>query len=361
LLELKKISLLQFKNYKQASFEFQSKIIGICGKNGLGKTNLLDGIYYLCFTKSYFSKSDQQHVHNGSAGFRIEADFQLNETRQELVCILRETGKKEFSVNGELYEKFSAHIGKFPCVMIAPDDVQIITDGSEERRRFLDALLCQLDQRYLQSLLEYNKVLLQRNSLLRSWADKRMQDKGLLDVYDEQLAKPAGYVFEQRQAFLQKMLPLVVEYYGNIAGKPEPIGLAYQSQLLQMGFKQLLRQYRDKDLFLQRSNAGIHKDDIEILLGAQSFKSLASQGQRKSLLFALKLAEYELLKNAKGFAPLLLLDDVFEKLDAERMYNLLQRVCLKNEGQIIITDTHPERIRQQLKEIAASCQLIELG
>ena len=360
MLILKKISLVQFKNYQQASFDFDARIIAICGNNGIGKTNLLDAIYYLCFTKSYFSKSDQQHVLTGSSGFRIEGSFIVDGRDLDLLCILRETGKKEFFVNGEPYDKFSRHIGRFPCVMIAPDDIRIITGGSEERRRFLDALLCQLDARYLQSLLDYNKILSLRNGFLRSLAEKRIRDSNLLDVYDEQLLQPGTYVFQQRFDFLQEMVPLVKEFYTDIAGKAEPLELVYNSQLLQSGLAELLLQNRDRDLFLQRTSAGIHKDDLDILLGDQPFRAQASQGQRKSLLFALKWAEYTLLKKAKGFAPLLLLDDVFEKLDATRMYNLLRRVSAGNDGQIFITDTHPERIRQELKEIPASYQLITL-
>lgn len=360
LFQLKKISLVQFKNYKQEAFSFGERIIGICGSNGIGKTNLLDAIYYLCFTKSYFSKSDQQNVHQGSAGFRVEGHFELNGQDQEVVCILRETGKKECLLNDEAYEKFSAHIGKFPCVIIAPDDVQIITGGSEERRRFLDALLCQLDARYLQSLIEYNKILQQRNSLLKSLAENRTGDKSLLDIYDEQLIKPGTIIFEQRASFLKDLLPLVKRYYHEIAGTAEPVELHYDSHLLHTSFKKLLQQFRDKDLLLQRTGAGIHKDDIELKLNGQPFKSLASQGQRKSLLFSLKLAEYETLNEAKGFPPLLLLDDVFEKLDAGRMHNLLNKVCVQHEGQVFITDTHGERIRQHLDELSVSYQLIEL-
>lgn len=335
--------------------------MGICGNNGVGKTNLLDAIYYLCFTKSYFTRSDQQNICKGSTGFRIEGLFHKDETGPlKAVCILRETGKKEFSLNDELYEKFSHHIGKFPCVIIAPDDVQIITGGSEERRRFLDALLSQLDPGYLQNLIEYNKILQQRNSFLKSLTDNRIQDKSLLDIYNGQLIRPGTYVFEQRKSFLTHLLPLVKEFYSQIAGITEPVELTFESRLLHSSLGDLLQQYRDKDLFLQRTNAGIHKDDIDISFSGQPFKAIASQGQRKSLLFALKLAEYELLKQAKGFPPILLLDDVFEKLDENRMHNLLDKVCLQNSGQIFITDTHPQRIHAQLNKLSVSCQIIML-
>ncbi len=360
MLQLKNISLYQFKTYLQSSFSFYERIIGICGNNGIGKTNLLDAIYYLCFTKSYFTKSDAQNVHHGAQGFRIEGNFEVNKKQEKAVCILRENGKKEFFWDNSQYEKFSAHIGKLPCVIIAPDDVQIITDGSEERRRFIDALLCQLDAKYLQYLMDYNKTLQQRNSLLKAFAERKPHDYQLLDVYDDQLVKNGIYVFEERKKFSENLLPLVQKFYLQIAGADEMVGIKYESQLFNADFENLLKQFREKDLMLQRSTVGIHKDDIEISMNGQPFKTLASQGQRKSLLFALKLAEFEILKNEKGFAPLLLLDDVFEKLDETRMQNLLDWACIQNSGQIFITDTHSERIKSHLKELSIKYQLINL-
>lgn len=358
---LKEISLVQFKNYTQSSFRFGKRIVGICGNNGVGKTNLLDAIYYLCFTKSYFSRSDQNAVLRGATGFRIEGRFDADGLETTVVCIVRPTGKKEFLADGIPYEKFSRHIGRFPCVIIAPDDIQIVTGGSEERRRFLDALLSQVDPVYLQDLIEYNKVLQQRNAFLKSQADKRLTDKGLLDVYDEQLAHRGNRLFDRRVVFLKELLPLAGTFYTRIAGAGEPLTLAYDSQLLHHSFRELLRQGLEKDLYLQRTGSGIHRDDIDIGFAGVPFKTMASQGQRKSLLFALRLAEYEILKREKGFPPMLLLDDVFEKLDEQRMHNLLDRVCLQDEGQIFITDTHPERINREMERIGAEWQLITLG
>ncbi|MBS1934954.1 MAG: DNA replication and repair protein RecF [Bacteroidetes bacterium] len=357
---LNNISLYQFKTYKQAAFTFTERIVSICGSNGVGKTNLLDAIYYLCFTKSYFTKSDQLNVHNGTNGFRLEGNFELNNEPQHVVCILRETGKKEFSVNEELYEKFSTHIGKFPCVIIAPDDVQIITGGSEERRRFTDTLLCQLDEQYLLNLISYNKILQQRNSFLKSLAENKKVNKNLLDVYDEQLIRHGNYVFEKRKTFLHDVLPLIKKLYNAIAGNEEMIDLVYDSHLLNSSFENLIRQSREKDILTQRTNSGIHRDDIDILINKQPFKNSASQGQRKSLLFAMKLAEFDMLKKEKGFPPILLLDDVFEKLDEQRMYNLLQWVCLQNDAQVFITDTHRERIVEHFGKMNLQYQSINL-
>jgi len=363
LLQLKAISLLHFKNYPQASFSFTERIVGICGRNGMGKTNLLDAVYYLCFTKSYFGKTDAQHVLSGAQGFRIAGKLHTAEAdadETEVICILRETGKKEFMLNGEAYEKFAQHIGKLPCVFIEPDDVQIITGASEERRRFADALLCQMDAQYLQHLMQYNKLLLQRNSYLKSIAGARPADLSLLDVYDAQLVTPGNYIFEQRRVFLRKLVPLVQSFYRQIAGADEAVSIEYESPLLQSSFKNLLQQYREKDLQLQRTSQGIHRDDLGLSLKDQPFKSIASQGQRKSLLFALKLAEFEILKENKGFPPFLLLDDVFEKLDAQRMHNLLTWVCVENTGQVFITDTHKERLEAALTALQQPFQIIEL-
>ncbi|MBC8033887.1 MAG: DNA replication and repair protein RecF [Chitinophagaceae bacterium] len=348
MLHLNSISLLQFKNYLQSDFQFRQRIVGISGKNGIGKTNLLDAIYYCCFTKSYFTKSDAQNVSDGKQGFRLEGNFHLNNTPQAVTCVLRETGKKELALNQELYVKFSDHIGKFPCIMIAPDDVQIITGGSEERRQFLDTLLSQIDHDYLLQLIHYNKVLLQRNALLKSFAESRRVDENLLQVLNEQLARPGAVLFEKRRVFLQEFIVLVRKFYQQISGENYPVHLEYISQLHSSSFKELFDSFHEKDLALQRTGGGVHRDDIAISLGNASFKAIASQGQRKSMLFALKLSAFEVLKNRNGFSPILLLDDIFEKLDETRMDNLLNWVCRENNGQIFITDTHPERIHQHL-------------
>ena len=360
MLQLNNISLTQFKNYQLQQYPFTERIVGICGSNGVGKTNLLDAIYYCCFTKSYFTRSDSQNILHGSAGFRIEGHFSLQDEPLKVVCVLRETGRKEFSVNDEPYEKLATHIGKLPCVIIAPDDVQIITGASEERRRLLDALLCQLDATYLQQLMDYNKVLQQRNGFLKSMGEKKITDYKLLDVYDEQLAHYGAYVYQRRNDFLLDFLPMVTKFYTQIAGQTEPVTLTYESQLHNTPFPQLLHRCRHKDVAVQRTTGGIHRDDINTQLNEQPFKALASQGQRKSLLFAMKLSEFETLKKNKQFPPLLLLDDVFEKLDADRMHNLLDYVCVQNAGQVFITDTHPERIKLHFDNLGIPFQLISL-
>jgi DNA replication and repair protein RecF len=289
---------------------------------------------------------------------------------EKAICILRETGKKEFSVNDDPYERFSQHIGRYPCVVIAPDDARLITDGSEERRKFMDALLSQLDSGYLQQLITYNKVLQQRNSLLRSFAETGQKDFTLLDTLDEQLVKPGEIIFEKRKTFLVSFLPLAKHLYHDIAHPsgdadmvttaPEDITLIYESELHECPFAELLKATRTRDMYVQRTTSGIHRDELEMLLSGQAFRNIASQGQRKSLLFALKLAEMDILQKEKGFAPLLLLDDVFEKLDEGRISNLLKKVCSENEGQVFITDTNQERLTQHLDALRVMYQLLVL-
>jgi len=359
-INLHSISLIQFKNYLNRSFDFTERIVAIYGKNGVGKTNLLDAIHYLCFTKSYFTRTDAVNVKQGNAGFRIEGNFTHVGESESAACIFRETGKKEFSVNGTAYEKFSRHIGRYPCVVVAPDDIQIITGPAEERRRFLDALLSQINPAYLQHLINYNKILQQRNSCLRSFAEQAKKDMSLLDVLDEQLAEPADQLFRIRKEFLVSFLPAVKQLYNTIARQYEDLSLFYDSEMLSASAAELLKANRQKDLLAERTTSGTHRDDLDIKMGSQPFKSIASQGQRKSLLFALKVAEMDILEESKGFPPLLLLDDIFEKLDEERIAGLLQRVCVENKGQVFITDTNESRLVAHLDAVSLPFQLIGL-
>jgi len=361
MLRLQSISLVQYRNYVQQNFSFTERIVGICGINGTGKTNLLDAVYYLSFSRSYFSRPDSQNVHHGLAGMRLEGNYQLNDQPQQLTCILRENNRKELVLNDDEYKKFSDHIGKLPCVMIAPDDIVLITGGSEERRKFIDTLLSQINKAYLQQLIRYTKILQQRNSLLKQSAESGKTDEALLQVLNEQLSQSGNAIFNERKEFLVDFLILTWSIYKRIAGKDDGLILQYESQLLHDNFDQLLQATRQKDALLQRTTAGIHKDDLLFFMETAAFKTEASQGQRKSLLFALKLAEWQVLKDKKGFTPILLLDDVFEKLDEQRMFQLLNWVCTESDGQVFITDTHADRLRLQLGEIDVTYQLIELS
>ena len=253
MLFLSKISLTQFKNYPLSSFDFTERIIGICGLNGKGKTNLLDAAYYCCFTKSYFSKNDALNIQFNNDGFRLEAYFKKQHEDQKLICINRAAGKKEFFLNDVAYEKFSHHIGKFPAVMIAPDDIELISGGSEERRRFIDTVLSQMDAEYLQQLMQYNKVLLQRNSLLKRFAEQGKTDWPLLEVLDEQLIIPGNFIYGKRKIFAAELIPLVQKFYEQIADNGEVISLQYDSRLNESPFHDLLNNCRQKDFMLQPS------------------------------------------------------------------------------------------------------------
>ena len=357
---LREISLVQFRNYHLQSFPFSERIIGICGLNGTGKTNLLDAIYYLSFSRSYHNRSDAQNVEHGEQGFRLEGSFQIREAEYRVICIVRETLKKERILNGEPCKKLSDQVGKFPVVMIAPDDIALITGGGEERRKWLDTLLSQLDAAYLQSLISYQRILSQRNSLLKQLQENLSTDTTLLEVLDNQLCKHGNAIFTTRKYFLDDFIPRIQRIYQQIANGEDGLTIRYDSHLLLTPFNQLLNETQNRDKLLMRTTRGPHRDDLILLKGNEPFKQEGSQGQKKSLLFALKLAEWEVLEQHKGFPPILLLDDIFEKLDGNRMNQLLHRVCKSEGGQVFITDTHRERLESELLQTGIPFQLLDL-
>ena len=360
MVQLTQLSLVQFRNYVSQEFHFTDRIVGIVGANGKGKTNVLDAIYYLSFTKSYFNRPDAQNVHHGYQGLRIEGLYKIQNEQAPITCIVRENLKKEFYYDQEPYSKLSQHIGRIPCVMIAPDDVGIITGLSEERRKLMDSLLSQMYPAYLNHLIQYNKILAQRNTLLKQAADNGFLDELLLETLNEQLVEKGLQVFNYRTELIIQYLPKIQTLYNNIAGQDDQININYLSPLQSGDFKTLLAQSFTKDKIVQRTSVGIHRDDLIITIQGQSFKQEASQGQRKSLLFAIRLAEWELIKEHKRFSPILLLDDIFEKLDAQRMIHLLDWVSHHTDGQVFITDTHKERVADLLGTHLKSYQLIEL-
>lgn len=361
MLQLQNITITHFKNYAVSKFEFHKKIVAISGLNGTGKTNLLDAVYYTCFTKSYFTSQDNANASFGQEGFRLEANFENHGERQKVICVNKTNAKKELSLNDVSYDRLAEHIGAFPAVMIAPDDINIITGSSEGRRKFIDTLLCQTDKIYLKQLMIYNKLLLQRNSLLKSFAETGKTDQSLLDIIDFQLQEPALTVFTKRKTLMEQMLPLVQKIYHDLASNSEEIDMLYESSLINTTFPDILRTNQLKDKMAQRTTDGIHRDDISFTLNKQIFKNIASQGQRKSLLFALKLASFQILKQIKFFSPILLLDDVFEKLDENRITELLTKVCVQNNGQVFITDTHFERMSKIFNKLGLDYQSIEIG
>ena len=357
---IQQLSLVQFRNYIKQQFNFTHRIVGIVGQNGTGKTNVLDALYYLSFTKSYFSRPDAQNVHHAYQGLRIDGQYKIDNEEVAITCILRENLKKEFYYDQELYTKHSQHIGKIPCVMIAPDDVQIITGSSEERRRLVDSLLSQIYPAYLKHLIQYNKVLVQRNSLLKLAAEMGNMDMLLLDTFNEQLVANGNPIFNYRKELMDELLPEILALYKHLAGTNDSVDIQYNSLLSENSFDDLLKQSLQKDTILQRTNVGIHKDDLIITIQGQSFKQEASQGQRKSLLFAMRLAEWKIVKKHKGFSPILLMDDIFEKLDEKRMFQLLEWVSNSTDGQVFITDTHKLRMVELLSKHASEYQLIEI-
>jgi DNA replication and repair protein RecF len=326
------------------------------GQNGMGKTNLLDAIYYMCMCKSHFKTSDKHITKHEASFFRLEANFVSGNTKETLrvdkiIAKVQARKIKEFECNKAVYERLSDHIGRFPVVMIAPDDTLMAMEGSEERRRFLDNTLCQLDNQYLTYLMHYNKVLSQRNKLLKQFAETRTFDKILVQSYDAQLLPSANYIHQKRQEWMVDFEPIFVDYYNQISGEREAVKCIYQSKLSETDFESLLSETLEKDRILQRTTMGVHKDDLKFVFNDVPVKQFASQGQLKSYILALKLAQYELLRQEKEIAPILLLDDIFDKLDESRVQHLLELLIQKKEfGQVFITDTHENRVTEIIEK-----------
>lgn len=341
--EVKQLSLIHFKNYKKKQLTFSKRIVCIYGQNGSGKTSILDAIHFLCFTKSYFHHADAVCVTKGEQGMRIYGVVK-DSKEYEVACILRENGKKEFTIEGDAYTQFSKHIGKFPCVFITPDDTELITEGSEARRKFLDAMISQTNAQYLEQLIQYSKCLQQRNALLKQWSAGPEKDFSLLSVYSKKLHELGTFIFETRKNYCEEFIEHVKRIYIFLCDDAEEINMTYSSQLASDSLLDLLDRFVDKDIFMQRTNFGTHKDDLLFTLNGMPLKQAASQGQRKSFLFSLKLAQFELIKKLTGKHPILLLDDIFEKLDEARSGKLIAYL-LEKQSQVFITDTHEERLR----------------
>lgn len=340
---LRKISLFQFRNYGQEAYNMEFPVTCITGKNGSGKTNLLDAVYTLCYTKSYFSATVQPTIMQGTEGYRIEGHFEYNNRKETVICRYKHA-KKEISCGGVVYERQSDHIGKYAAVMVAPDDIEMINDGSELRRKFIDSILSQCDKTYLEYLLQYQKVLVQRNAWLKIYHTNANADGALLDYYNTLLAQAGTYIFEARRSFLHIFLPLLQKYYQLLSGGNETVNTDYQSDLAVHPLSVWLEEHIQHDLRYQRTLRGIHKDEWVFLLNGNPVKTYGSQGQKKSFLFSLKLAQFEYLKTTMGNSPILLLDDVFEKLDQQRMESLLRIIRSPVFGQVILTDTHEGRV-----------------
>lgn len=358
---LQQLSITNFKNYGQCTLQFVPRINLICGQNGAGKTNLLDAVYYLCFCKSYFSATDAQNIHHGQDFFRLEGRFMLANGQNCTALVKYGAGrKKEFGLNGAVYDRLSEHIGLLPLVMIAPDDTEIIKNSSEERRKLLDITISQIDKSYLQALISYNKTLQQRNALLKTFAERHFFNPALLETYNEQLSPPAMLIYTKRQQVVQLLLPLVQQYYGQLSGGRETVHCTYQSALANTGFAELLKQNLHTDRQLQRTTEGIHRDDAEFTINNYPLKKFGSQGQQKSFLIALKLAIYRLIAQSSGKTPILLLDDICDKLDEQRISQLVQIITGPNFGQVFISDTQKDRMQAIFTSLTTAPQLYYL-
>lgn len=357
---LQKLSLLNFKNYAQAELSLSPTVNIFTGSNGAGKTNLLDAIHYLSICKSYFNPIDSQQIRQGESFFMIQGVFEKDIQQETVSCSLKRNQKKQFKRNKKEYQRLADHIGLFPLVMICPNDVNHITEGSESRRQFIDNAISQTDSLYLSELILYNRYLNNRNSLLRQLGATGQYDLTLLEIYDQQLVASGEKIFEKRKAFMATFLPLFYAHYQYITDGNEEVELLYDSTLLDNDFSTLLKQHFQRDRILERSTIGIHKDDLQLTIQGMPLKKFASQGQQKSFLIALKLAQYTFLAQQKGFKPLLLLDDIFDKLDAHRIQRLMQMVSDQGFGQICITDTNQSRIKAVFDNLKIETRLFEI-
>jgi len=345
-MHLKQLSLLNFKNYNEAELTLQPGVNAFVGSNGAGKTNLLDAIHYLSLCKSYFNPIDSQQIKQGADFFMINGVFDKDNQKEVIACGLKRNQKKQFKRNKKEYQRLADHIGLFPSVMISPYDISIIIEGSEERRKFIDNVISQTDNQYLDELIAYNKTLINRNALLKLIADTGKYDPALLEVYDDQLIISGNRIFQKRKRFMETFTGIFNRHYQYISDNAEQVQLVYESQLLGSDFAALLKKSVERDRLLERTNVGIHKDDLQFTIHGMAMKKFGSQGQQKSFLIALKLAQYSFLQEQKGYKPLLLLDDIFDKLDENRTLKLMQMVSDNNFGQVFITDTSAARVNK---------------
>jgi len=343
---LSKISLLNFRNYPEASIEANQHVNCFTGPNGSGKTNLLDAIYYLSMTKSYFSSADNQNIRQGASLFIIQGDFVKNGIRETVYAGVKSGQKKQFKINQKEYERLADHIGLFPVVMVAPTDQELVTEGSETRRKFLDVVISQYDHNYLEDLIQYHQILSHRNALLKDLQRRRERGGETLEIWDVRLVDFGNRIHKKRSSFINEFESHFDTTYKSIAGTSEPVAIHYESRMNNDDLRELLDNGRQRDIDQGFTGHGIHKDDLLIQLNGMPAKKFASQGQQKSLVTALKLAQYSYLV-ARGFTrPIVLLDDIFDKLDQHRVSRLLNLVTGEKFGQVFITDTDPNRASQ---------------
>lgn len=359
-MHLSSLSLINFKNYSEATLQFNKSVNCFTGNNGSGKTNLLDAIYYLGLTKSYFNNIDSQLIKYDEQMFVVQGDFSNGELEEKIFCGLKQNQKKQFKRNQKDYQRLSDHIGLLPVVMISPVDHSLITEGSEERRKFIDSIISQTDKGYLEDLISYNKLLTHRNALLKQLSKENTNDFTTLEIWNEQLAPVGERIFTKRKTFLEEFIPVFNHYYNFLSSNKESVGITYLSHLHEAKMLTLLAENIRKDLILEYTTKGIHKDDLDFSIESHSVKKVGSQGQQKTFLIALKLAQFDFLSNSKHNKPILLLDDIFDKLDDSRVTKLMELVSKETFGQIFITDTHSERLREIFNNIHVTIKLFNV-
>jgi DNA replication and repair protein RecF len=357
---LRKLNLFHFKNIEEARLEFQSDVLCFLGKNGSGKTNLLDAIYYLSFTKSAINPSDAQNIQQGHSQFINKGEFDMEGRTKEVTCSFQLGQKKMIREDGQDYTKFSEHVGKYPVVLIAPQDIELIWDGSEMRRKFFDTLISQLDKIYLESLITYGNHLKQRNSLLRTFSETGKIDHDLLASYDQKIIPAGNYINAKRDEFVAGFRPFLTRHYQFLSESNEEVDIQYRSDLEKASFESLLQTHLQRDILLQRTSTGVHRDDFDFLMNGNELKKFGSQGQQKSFLIALKLAEFQCISEAKQFKPILLLDDIFDKLDEQRIHQLMRLISQGRFGQLFLTDARQARTQEILKEARVIAQVFKV-
>ncbi|SFR81517.1 DNA replication/repair protein RecF [Maribacter stanieri] len=357
---LRQLSLINYKNFESKELTFDAKINCFVGDNGIGKTNILDSIYHLSFGKSYFNPVSSQNIRHGSDFFVIDGTFEKEDREEKIVCSLKKNNKKIIKRNGKAYDRFADHIGLLPLVIISPADRDLIIEGSETRRKFIDGVISQSDKSYLQNLINYNKVVSQRNALLKYFTANRTFNKDTLAVYNEQMNTYGTEIFNKRTSFLEAFIPIFQEQYKSITGNTENVSLSYDSKLKDFDLITLLNKNLDKDRALQYTSVGVHKDDLSFEISNYPIKKFGSQGQQKSFLIALKFAQFHFMKSQSGTTPILILDDIFDKLDEHRVSHIITLVNNENFGQIFISDTHAERTESIVKKIHQSYKIFKL-
>ena len=357
---LKSLSLINYKNFDSISFEFNEKINCIVGNNGIGKTNILDAIYHLSFGKSYFNPVATQNIKHDEDFFVINGGYDKENNTEKITISLKRGQKKLIKRNNKAYEKFSEHIGFLPLVIISPADRDLITEGSDTRRKFIDSVISQSEKQYLDDLIKYNKVLSQRNSLLKYFALNNTFNADTIDIYNSQLTEFGTRIFKKREAFLREFIPIFKSRYKAISNNNETVDLVYKSDLFEDNLNTLLNNNINKDKALQYTSIGLHKDVFVFNIESHPIKKFGSQGQQKSFLIALKLAQFDFIKIQSGVNPILLLDDIFDKLDEQRVAQIIKLVDDENFGQLFISDTHGERTESAVKQVHQSFEIFKL-